>query len=267
MLRFILLDTMLFEPGANVEKAREDLLFALEFLTRRSQAYLVDHPNTPTLYRSGVVYERPAQFGGECEEVVTLRNALGPNAKDPFVSTTLDLVQAALGGERFRDVGRIIERGRADCDNVATWRAAELRQNGIKADPYITWKKRSDGGFTYHVIVRWPDGTTEDPSLLLGMGGAGRAADRQKEIEKNADRVRRAQAAAGGNSTPNLSHLMSPANDAGANAAIEELLGSHRGGQKVYVPVDDDGFLNLERELGESWDEGMLRNTGMMRGR
>jgi hypothetical protein len=40
----------------------------------------------------------------------------------------------------------------------------------------------------YHAIVQWPDGSSEDPSLILGMGGASRADDRREEIRKNAER-------------------------------------------------------------------------------
>lgn len=190
------MDLTLFSPEDNQNEARKDLTWILEALTQRDQAYLKDHPETPLLYKSGVVYERPAQFGGECEEVAVLRQALGSKARDANVSRVLDLVQDVLGGERFRDIGRILEKGSVDCDNVACYRAAELRQAGIKASPYITWRRRLDGGYTYHVLVRWPDGTSEDPSLLLGMGGSARKAERDEEIRKNAERIEMAKAAA-----------------------------------------------------------------------
>jgi hypothetical protein len=78
----------------------------------------------------------------------------------------------------------------SNCDNVASWRAAELNERlGIPARPYITWRKRADGGTTYHVIVLWPDGSSEDPSLLLGMGGPAREADRQEELRKLRERA------------------------------------------------------------------------------
>ena len=77
-----------------------------------------------------------------------------------------------------------------NCDNVAAWRTAELREVlGIEAKPYITWRTRPDGGTTYHVIVRWPDGTSEDPSLLLGMSQPERAADRAEEQRKLGERM------------------------------------------------------------------------------
>lgn len=228
MLRFILMDTMMFEPDGDPSGARTDLGWVLESLTQRDQQYLKDHPNTPLLYQSGVVYEKPMQFSGDCPEVATLKAALGSSATIPKVVDALEMVQAVLGGERFRDVGRIIEKGAVDCDNLACWRAAELRQNDIAASPYITWKQRSDGGVTYHVLVRWPDNTLEDPSLLLGMGGPGRQADRQKEIDKNAERVQMVKAkfpSLTSNAANSITNINTPGdiNDADLQQALAEL--------------------------------------------
>lgn len=115
MLRFVLFDLSLFERGSDTKAAREDLTWLLEALTRRDQQYLSDHPGTPLLYRSGVIYEAPAQFNGYCPEVSILREALGDRVRDARIEDVLETVQAALGGERFRDIGRIIENGRGDC--------------------------------------------------------------------------------------------------------------------------------------------------------
>jgi hypothetical protein len=216
---------MMFEPDGDPEGSRTDLGWVLQALTARDQQYLKDHPKTPLLYQSGVVYEKPAQFSGDCAEVATLKAALGSSSKDPKVADALDMVQAVLGGERFRDIGRIIEKGAVDCDNLACWRAAELRQSGIAASPYITWKQRSDGGVTYHVLVRWPDNTLEDPSLLLGMGGPARKADRQKEIDKNAERVQMVKAKAPINAANSLDAINTPGDvsDVDLNQALAEL--------------------------------------------
>lgn len=195
-LPFILYELTLFAPENDPNDDRIDLGWFLEALVQRDMAYLKAHPNTPLLYKSGVTYERPAQFGGECLEVQTIRAALDPEkAKDPRVQAVLELMQKVFGGERFRDIGVLYARGKGDCDNVATARVAELRQNGIEAAPLLIWKRRLDGGYTYHVLVTWPDGTREDPSLLLGMGGPDRKADRDKEIAKNQERVNKALAA------------------------------------------------------------------------
>ena len=76
----------------------------------------------------------------------------------------------------------------SQCDNLACARAAELRSVGFDASSYITHRRRLDGGFTYHAIVRWPDGTGEDPSLLLGMGGPSRNLDRAEENRRLGER-------------------------------------------------------------------------------
>ncbi len=74
-----------------------------------------------------------------------------------------------------------------NCDNLACFRVAELRCGGIEAVPYIIWRE-TGRGTTYHALLRWPDGSSEDPSLILGMGGAAREADRTEEKRKNRER-------------------------------------------------------------------------------
>jgi len=113
-LRYVLFDLSLFEHGSDTAKARVDLTWLLQALCARDQQYLVDHPRTPLLYRSGVVYEVPAQFNGMCPEVQVLREAIGDRLT-PQVEMALDTAQAVIGGERFRDIGRIIENGKGDC--------------------------------------------------------------------------------------------------------------------------------------------------------
>ncbi len=197
-LPYILFELSLFSPGDNPVESRRDLGWLLEALVQRNQAYLKDHPDTPLLYQSGVVYERPAQFLGGTPEVQVLKEALGPKQYETKVAAVLGIMQQILGGERFRDIGVLYARGKGDCDNVASARVAELRQAGIKASPLLTWRRRLDGGYTYHVLVKWPDNFNindgpdslrEDPSLLLGMGGEGKRLERERELEKNRKRV------------------------------------------------------------------------------
>ncbi len=71
------------------------------------------------------------------------------------------------GPERFLPLPIVYARGHGDCDQLAAWRCAELQCAGInaKAVPYFSAPK------LMHVIVLLPDGTTEDPSKLLGMRG------------------------------------------------------------------------------------------------
>lgn len=69
------------------------------------------------------------------------------------------------GPERFRPIPEVYRRQGGDCDQLASWRAAELREQGIAA---IAIPKRINNHL-YHVVVRYPDGHLEDPSELLGM--------------------------------------------------------------------------------------------------
>jgi hypothetical protein len=194
MLRYILVETTMFSSGDDPEETRKDLCWWLEALTQRNQDYLKQRPNTPRLYKSGVRYELPKQYENECEEVGILRAALGKAARQRDVARALDKIQQVLGGEHFCDIGTILKLGAIDCDGLACWRAAELRQAGIHARPFMTHRERFGGGTVYHALVLWPPfgdvsyETTEDPSLLLGMGGASRTAERAEEIRKNAER-------------------------------------------------------------------------------
>lgn len=117
----------------------------LDALVTDDQLYLRVH-HVPPIYESGVRY---------MEEPVN---------------------QAKLGGgptyrvEEFAAIPAVIERGWGDCDDLAPWRCAELRENGEAAKVRIQWKKNvASGQKLFHIVVRRADGRIEDPSLLLGM--------------------------------------------------------------------------------------------------
>lgn len=78
------------------------------------------------------------------------------------------------GEERWQDILSVIADGGADCEDLATWRVAELRDRGLAARP--AWRHRrvasNDTGkeySMYHIVVWTPQGI-EDPSQKLGMG-------------------------------------------------------------------------------------------------
>lgn len=191
MLRHILFDVNFFPDESERESSQKRVLWLLQALTNIDRLYLQEHPETPRIYQSGIKYKAPAQFEQEdVPEMKTLGEYLARKGAPDSVMGAYKSVAGMVGnGEHFRDIPRIIENGGGDCDNVASWRAAELCELGIAAKPYITWRKRPDGGTTYHVVVLWPDGTHEDPSLLLGMGGESRAADRKEEERKLGERT------------------------------------------------------------------------------
>lgn len=187
MLRHILFDVEFFpDDGTSLENSRERVLCLLEALVWINRLYLQEHPETPLLYQSGVTYLMPEQFEkAELPEIAVVRDFLLKKGASDGIQVAFKAMADQLGsGEHFREISRIIEHGGGDCDNLACWRVAELRERGIMAKPYITWRQRADGGTTYHVIVYWPDGSSEDPSLLCGMGGESRAADRAEEVRK-----------------------------------------------------------------------------------
>ena len=114
--------------------------------------FLLQHPETPPLYRSGVLYRR------EPRQVV------------PF--------------ERFAGIGEVLRQGWGDCDDLAPWRAAELNFRGIGARPVLidashpAYREVSKGPKVkrlWHVVVERAlspgsdEVVYEDPSARLGM--------------------------------------------------------------------------------------------------
>lgn len=74
-----------------------------------------------------------------------------------------------LGGrviQRWPNAVQVLERGTADCKGLAAYLAAQLRLEGEPAYAYAY----ETGPEQYHAVVRRADGTTEDPSRILGMG-------------------------------------------------------------------------------------------------
>lgn len=74
--------------------------------------------------------------------------------------------------EHFDSVPIVLSRGWGDCDDLAPWRCAELRQRGERARIRIQWKRLPEGKL-FHIVVRRENGTIEDPSRILGMGTPG----------------------------------------------------------------------------------------------
>jgi hypothetical protein len=113
----------------------KSLEILLECLTRLDLHYLYQNPNTPPIYESGVVYERES------------------------AST-----------EEWLTIPEILARGVGDCEDLACWRAAEYRYQGIQAHPFVTRMPTRSDRPLYHVRIRLANGRTiEDPSRELGM--------------------------------------------------------------------------------------------------
>lgn len=128
-----------FKKAGADEFSRQNrkLLWFLEALTRCNVLWLETNPQAPMLYDSGVRYR-------------------------PEKST-----------EAWLDIPHILKARFGDCEDLASWRVAELRVRGVKAKPFLKWYNRPQGQniTLYHVQVRYPDGRIEDPSKELGMKG------------------------------------------------------------------------------------------------
>lgn len=151
--------------------------------------YLDANPATPRLYDSNVQYAPPDQTNrppiekAKLQALVALLQSMSQDAE------TISLITRILRGvEVFLDVPSLYGRGKGDCNELAPVRVAELWQAGVDASPHLIKERNGSGGWTYHAVVKWPDGSQEDPSLILGMGGQARAAERREEIRKNAER-------------------------------------------------------------------------------
>lgn len=70
--------------------------------------------------------------------------------------------------EEFATIPIVLSRGWGDCDDLAPWRVAELREHGERAKIRIQWKKTGKRKL-FHIVVRRGDGSIEDPSRILGM--------------------------------------------------------------------------------------------------
>jgi hypothetical protein len=140
MMRPIILKVSLFrdhgEDPAEHARSCESMLYLLNWLVRHDRGWLKQYPNTPKLYESGVTYDYK------------------------------DEIDAPV----WQDISYSLATKKADCKDFAAWRCAELLEAGIDCKPRIQWQE-IDGVYRFHALVEYPDGTTEDPSRLLGMGG------------------------------------------------------------------------------------------------
>lgn len=80
------------------------------------------------------------------------------------------------GEELWPTIGEVIRMGGGDCEDLACWRVAELREKGVDARP--AWRHRKvrmpsgQEATLYHIVV-WVKGKGfEDPSRECGMGTA-----------------------------------------------------------------------------------------------
>lgn len=126
----------LFERADSVEAGKRIMRLLLEALIQANEIYLREHPETPLLYGAGVHYEREPR-----------------------------------GIEDWCGIAEVRARGWGDCEDLAAWRAAELRVRfGIPAVCTFTDRLLPGNLLMFHILTQLPDGRVEDPSRKLGMG-------------------------------------------------------------------------------------------------
>lgn len=129
---------------SNAEMSKLMLAGGVFGLMLEDIAYLRFHPETPDLYDSGVVYK--------------------PERRRVRAGKDLEY------GEEWQTIPWVIYRGYGDCEDLGSWRAAELREKyKIAASPFIKTRRMPNGFWRAHVVVRWPNGQLEDPAAKLGM--------------------------------------------------------------------------------------------------
>jgi len=105
----------------------------------------------------------------------------------PLYASGVRYREDPAGEENWRDCYGVLALGFGDCDNLVIWRVAELNEAGIAAEPVIKWQHLTreqsiavgypaewvseEGLWIVHCSVQMPDGTIEDVSKNLGMGG------------------------------------------------------------------------------------------------
>jgi hypothetical protein len=144
----------------------------------------------PLLYESHVVYTKPDQSDGRRQlsgsEKKKLISFLKDAGQDP--ETAIMCLRIIRGLEIFLDTPALYARGKGDCNELVPQRLAELWSAGVAASPYLTRQEKQGGGFVYHAMIRYPDGSSECPSSVLGMHGVAGAEMRNEEIRKNIER-------------------------------------------------------------------------------
>lgn len=113
-------------------------------LMLQNMAWIKHYPQTPRLYRSGVIYKPEVH-----------REDLGGSVVEY--------------GEDWKTIPWVLYDGYGDCEDLGAWRAAELRVQGVNARPDVKIRKLPNGHWRAHVRVKYPDGHIEDPSAKLGM--------------------------------------------------------------------------------------------------
>lgn len=87
----------------------------------------------------------------------------------PLLLSGVRYKQEPHGFEMWDNCAVVLTRGWGDCEDLAAWRAAELRLQGDRGAHVAVRPSRSGIPGHYHAVVRTGSGKLEDPSRWLGM--------------------------------------------------------------------------------------------------
>lgn len=116
----------------------------------------------------------PGAIEGAASGLVNLNLALMRRARQqgrqapPLYKSGVRYRREPAGQETWDSWDRVLRRGYGDCEDLAAWRAAELRFNGIDRGARVAIVRT--GPKLMHAVVRRSNGAIEDPSRRLGMG-------------------------------------------------------------------------------------------------
>ena len=132
----IIFKVALFRGDFDQARSQYSLLWLMEALVRINQSHIRQFKHLakdkevpapyPMLYRAGVHYE-----------------------PEPGTEEWLDIPNVlAVNGGTFPGPW-------ADCEDLACWRTAELREQDrpVKAKPFAKWRLKPDGSYAYHALV------------------------------------------------------------------------------------------------------------------
>ncbi len=140
-----------FAPDSSKVANAYTLSALLKCMIAINIGYLREHPNTPSLYQSGVRYGRTIVW----EPIPALYKAN----------------KAKLWGRYWAPSPLGVGLKIGDCKSLASARGAELIISGKNVRPEFRFRDRPDasGNLDFHIVFFTDDGYEDDPSRVLGM--------------------------------------------------------------------------------------------------
>ena len=152
-MKEILFKLGLFSTPTSRPASERILRKALDLLLVADIEYLRAHPQTPRIYQAGVRYQR--------EPLPDEIQKMYPQCTSPCI--------APVHPEEWKTIPFCMEDGQADCEDLASWACAErIVFDNIAAVTEFSFRQVGQLSI-YHIYVRLPDGSIEDPSARLGM--------------------------------------------------------------------------------------------------